>query len=175
MGKSWRQSRTATLLVGVSLILAAPSMFAAERDSSAMKRILVLGDSLSAGFGLKQSQAYPMLLAGKLHDAGLTNFELTNASQSGGTTSGGLQRLPSHLKRKVDIFIVELGINDAFRGVPVATIRNNLQRIIDMVKERNRVFASSSPGCNCPITQPTVTFSHLDKSTPTSPLRIRRR
>jgi acyl-CoA thioesterase I len=101
-----------------------------------MKRILVLGDSLSQGFGLKSSQAYPALLAEKFRAAGL-NFEIINASQSGGTTAGGLQRLPAHLKRKIDIFILELGINDAFRGVPIAEIRNNLQAIIDQVKARN--------------------------------------
>ena len=102
-----------------------------------MKRILVLGDSLSAGFGLRSSQAWPALVTEKLRAAGLTNFEITNASQSGGTTAGGLQRLPAHLKGKVDIFILELGINDAFRGVPIATIRNNLQSIIDQVRKRN--------------------------------------
>src|SRR5437016_8978724 len=101
-----------------------------------MKRILVLGDSLSGGFGLKSSEAYPALLTEKLRAANL-NFEITNASQSGGTTAGGLQRLPAHLKRKIDIFVLELGINDAFRGVPISEIRNNLQAIIEMVKARN--------------------------------------
>jgi acyl-CoA thioesterase I len=137
MGKSFRQSRSAILLVAVSLVLAAPSNGTVQRDSSPMKRILVLGDSLSAGFGLKSSQAWPALIADKLRAAGLTNFEVTNASQSGGTTAGGLQRLPAHLKPPVDIFILELGINDAFRGVPIATIKNNLQSIIDRVRERN--------------------------------------
>lgn len=101
-----------------------------------MKRILVLGDSLSAGFGLKSSQAWPALVTEKLRDAGL-NFEIINASQTGGTTADGLQRLPAHLKRKINIFILELGINDAFRGVPVLQIRSNLQTIIDRVKARN--------------------------------------
>ena len=49
----------------------------------------------------------------------------------------GLERLPGHLKRKIDIFILELGINDAFRGVPVDQMQNNLQQIIDKVKARN--------------------------------------
>ena len=101
-----------------------------------MKKILVLGDSLSGGFGLKPSEAYPTLLANKLRAAGL-NFQVTNASQTGGTSDGGLERLPGHLKRKIDIFILELGINDAFRGVPVDQIQNNLQQIIDKVKARN--------------------------------------
>ena len=124
------------LLLVVSLVLLAKSASAGSRDSSPVKRILVLGDSLSAGFGLSSRQAYPALLTDKLHDAGLTKFEITNASQSGGTTAGGLQRLPAHLKHKIDIFILELGINDAFTGVPIAQIRSNLQAIIDMVKAR---------------------------------------
>ena len=77
-----------------------------------------------------------MLLANKLRAASL-NFRVINASAAGGTTEGGLERLPAHLKRKIDIFIVELGINDAFRGVPVDQIQNNLQQIIDKVKTRN--------------------------------------
>ncbi len=100
------------------------------------KTILVLGDSLSQGFGLAPNEAYPRLLAKKLRAAGL-NFQVTNASAAGGTTEGGLERLPPHLKRKIDIFIVELGINDAFRGVPVDQIQNNLQQIIDKVRARN--------------------------------------
>ena len=123
-------------LASFALIFLPESAGAAPHDSSSVKRILVLGDSLSAGFGLSSRQAYPALLSEKLHEAGLTNFEITNASQSGGTTAGGLQRLPAHLKRKIDIFILELGINDAFRGVPISEIRNNLQAIINMVKAR---------------------------------------
>jgi len=104
--------------------------------ASPTKTILVLGDSLSQGFGLTPGEAYPMLLAKKLRAAGL-NFQVTNASAAGGTTEGGLERLPAHLKRRIDIFIVELGINDAFRGVPVDQIQNNLQQIIVKVKMRN--------------------------------------
>jgi acyl-CoA thioesterase-1 len=101
-----------------------------------MKTILIFGDSLSEGFMLKPREAYPMLLVDKLRNAGLS-FEVINASASGGTTEGGLRRLPPHLKRPVDIFILQLGINDAFRGVPVEQIRDNLQAIIDKVKTRN--------------------------------------
>jgi len=119
------------LLVGISVLLCALST-----SASPMKTILVLGDSLSDGFQLPRSDAYPALIANKLRAAGL-NFQVTNASASGGTTEGGLQRLPPHLKRKIDIFILELGINDAFRGVPVDQIRANLQTIIDQVKARN--------------------------------------
>ena len=100
------------------------------------KAILVFGNSLSDGFMLKRSEAYPALLAKRLRAAGL-NFSVTNASASGGTTEGGLERLPPHLKHRIDILILELGINDAFRGVPVEQIQNNLQEIIDLVKAKN--------------------------------------
>lgn len=129
-----KQWRTIAIISAVWWAQSAP---AAARDSLPMKRILVLGDSLSAGFGLRSSQAWPALVTEKLRTAGLTNFEITNASQTGGTTAGGLQRLPAHLKRTIDIFVLELGINDAFGGVPIAQIRNNLQATIDRVKERN--------------------------------------
>src|SRR5881227_2183111 len=111
-------------------------LFAPPASAAETKTILVLGDSLSQGFGLALGEAYPMLLAKKLRAAGL-NFRVINASAAGGTTEGGLERLPAHLKRKIDIFILELGINDAFRGVPVDQIQNNLQQIIDKVKTRN--------------------------------------
>jgi acyl-CoA thioesterase-1 len=111
-------------------------MLAQVAPAAEPKAILVFGDSLSGGFMLKSSEAYPALLAKKLRAAGL-NFLVTNASAVGGTTDGGLERLPPHLKHRIDILILELGINDAFRGVPVDQIQNNLQQIIDKVKARN--------------------------------------
>lgn len=123
-------------LVAALSILCVHAAWSATPTSSGMKTILVLGDSLSDGFQLKRSEAYPALIANKLRDAGL-NLQVTNASATGGTTEGGLERLPAHLKRKIDIFVLELGINDAFRGVPVGQIQNNLQQIIDRVKARN--------------------------------------
>ncbi len=123
-------------LVCIAVLLTVHVVIAVPRESSRMKTILVLGDSLSEGFQLKHSEAYPALLAERLRGAGL-NFEVTNASASGGTTEGGLRRLPPHLKNKIDIFILELGVNDAFLGVPVEQIQNNLQQIIEQVKQRN--------------------------------------
>ena len=118
-------------LSAILLIVAAELTATAE-----MKSVLVFGDSLSDGFMLQRSEAYPALLAQKLHAAGL-NFQVTTASAAGGTTQGGLERLPAHLKRRIDIFILELGINDALHGRPIDQIENNLQRIIDKVKTRN--------------------------------------
>src|SRR5215211_8978016 len=97
----------------VAAFLAMMSLgFAEQAPAGEPKAILVFGDSLSDGFMLKRSEAYPALISKKLRAAGL-NFVVTNASASGGTTDGGLERLPPHLKHKVDILILELGINDA--------------------------------------------------------------
>jgi len=120
----------ATFLLIISIVFAQPA------TAMETKTILVFGDSLSDGFMLKRSEAYPALLAKKLRAAGL-NFLVTNASASGGTTDGGLERLPPHLRHKIDVLILELGINDAFRGVPIDQIQKNLQEIIDKVKAKN--------------------------------------
>jgi acyl-CoA thioesterase-1 len=135
MGLVLRQLRTATLLAALVSMTCVGSTTAARRDSTRMKTILVLGDSLSDGFMLPRSQAYPALLAERLRREGM-NFEVTNASQSGGTSSGGVSRITPHLKRPIDILVVQLGINDAFRAVPVSEIRANLQSIIDKTKQR---------------------------------------
>jgi len=120
-----------TALSAILSVVAAQPAAVAEK-----KAILVFGDSLSDGFMLQRSEAYPALLAKKLQAAAL-NFQVTNASAAGGTTQGGLERLPAHLKHRIDILVLELGINDAFRGLPVDQIQNNLQQIIDNVKARN--------------------------------------
>ncbi len=136
MRKWVKQWRSGAFLGMILSLLCAQSGHAAGPDLPRMKTIFVFGDSLSDGFLLKRTQAYPALLIDKLRDAGL-RFEVINASASGDTTDGGLRRLPPHLKRKIDIFILELGINDAFRGATVDEIRNNLQAVIDKVKARN--------------------------------------
>jgi acyl-CoA thioesterase-1 len=121
----------------VAAFLAIMSLVFAEHAPDAqLKTILVFGDSLSDGFTLKRSQAYPALLAKKLRAAGL-NFQVINASASGGTTEGGLERLPPHLKHRIDIFVLELGINDAFGDLSIDQIQHNLQQIIDNVKGHN--------------------------------------
>src|SRR6478736_3528092 len=121
----------------VAAFLAMMSLVFVEHAPAAEpKAILVFGDSLSGGFTLKSSEVYPALLAKRLRAVGL-NFSVTSANASGGTTEGGLERLPPHLKHRIDILILELGINDAFRGLPIDQIQNNLQQIIDKVKARN--------------------------------------
>src|SRR5881394_2840832 len=120
----------------VAFVVMISLVFAEYSPAAEPKTILVFGDSLSEGLMLKHSEAYPALLVKKLRAAGL-NFLVTNASASGGTTDGGLERLPPHLKHRIDILILELGINDAFRGLSIDQIQNNLQQVIDKVKARS--------------------------------------
>jgi acyl-CoA thioesterase-1 len=123
---------------------------AAVRETFRLKTVLVLGDSLSEGFRLSPRDAWPMLLSQRLRQIG-PSFRIINASASGGTTEGGVRRLPAHLNRKIDIFVLELGINDAFRGIPIERIRNNLQAIIDKVKAKNPDAALLIIGMQFPI------------------------
>jgi acyl-CoA thioesterase-1 len=112
--------------------------------------VLVLGDSLSAGYGLKRSQAYPALLSEKAKGMG-SNLIVMNAGVSGDTTSGGLRRLPRLLQHHIDVLVIELGINDAFRGVPIPQIEANLQSIIDLSKKRYPQVRIVIAGMQLPI------------------------
>jgi len=95
--------------------------------------ILFLGDSLTAGLGVKKEQAYPALIQEKIHERNLS-FEVINAGLSGDTSAGGLARLDWVLRNKVDILVLALGANDGLRGLPIAAMKANLQAIIDKVK-----------------------------------------
>ncbi len=135
MAHGVKQLRSQAWWLALVGILCLQTAEAAKRDPSGVITIVALGDSLTAGYGLSRKQAYPALVGEKMRAAGY-DFEMVNAGSSGDTTSGGLQRLPSILRahKKIDVFILELGINDAFRGVPVDQIRANLQTIVDRVR-----------------------------------------
>ena len=98
--------------------------------------ILVLGDSLSAGYGISAEQGWVSLLARRLKDQGLPH-RVVNASISGDTTAGGLSRLPAALdKHKPSIVLIELGANDGLRGQPVAQMKRNLQKLVDLTEAK---------------------------------------
>jgi acyl-CoA thioesterase-1 len=146
--KQWRSlARLGALLATFSF----PTAGAAKRDASKVITIVALGDSLTAGYGLSRQQAYPALVAEKMRAAGY-EFEVVNAGSSGDTTAGGLRRLPAILRahKKIDVFILELGINDAFRAVPIDQIRANLQAIIDQVRARHPTAAIVIAGMQLP-------------------------
>jgi acyl-CoA thioesterase I len=94
----------------------------------------VFGDSLSAAYGLRPEQGWVALLDKRLQQEGY-KYELVNASVSGETTSGGLQRLPRALELHAPrIVVLELGANDALRGLPLATARDNLAKMIELAQ-----------------------------------------
>jgi acyl-CoA thioesterase-1 len=99
------------------------------------RTILVLGDSLSAAYGLRPEQGWVALLQQRLASAGY-GYEVVNASISGETTSGGLQRLPRALGlHQPGILILELGANDGLRGLPLAVAAENLEKMIALAKQ----------------------------------------
>lgn len=98
--------------------------------------ILVLGDSLSAGYGISAEQGWVSLLARRLKDQGFVH-RVVNASISGDTSAGGLSRLPAALdKYQPAIVLIELGANDGLRGQPVAQMRSNLQKLAALTRAR---------------------------------------
>ncbi len=98
-------------------------------------RIVVLGDSLTAGLGLAPDDAFPALLQRRLDEEGIA-YDVVNAGVSGDTSAGGLRRLDWALDGDVRILIVALGGNDALRGLGVDDLRRNLSAIIERAKAR---------------------------------------
>jgi acyl-CoA thioesterase-1 len=99
--------------------------------------ILILGDSLSAGYGIDPKLGWVHLLQQRLQDQHFA-YTVVNASISGDTTSNGLQRLPTALaKYQPKITIIELGGNDGLRGLPPPLIKKNIQQLIDLAHAAN--------------------------------------
>jgi len=101
------------------------------------KTILCFGDSITAGYGLDETNdAYTGVLQNKIDSLGL-NYTVVNSGVSGETTAGGRSRIKWVLNQDVDVFLLELGANDGLRGVPLSETRANLQAIIDAVQQKN--------------------------------------
>lgn len=110
------------------MVLHAPAVHAGSQ-------VLVLGDSLSAGYNIELAQGWVQLLQQRLKDQGY-GHSVVNASMSGETTGGGLNRLPRALKlHSPEVVIVELGGNDGLRALPLSVIRSNLEKIIALSQE----------------------------------------
>ena len=146
----------ASLAVGVCLALSACGGRAEDREAaagtsaatapvapapetpeaeSARPRVVVLGDSLTAGLGLLETQSFPALLQQKIDEEGY-QFDVENAGVSGDTSAGGLRRLDWALQGDVRVVILELGANDGLRGLSVAEMKNNLTAIVQRCRER---------------------------------------
>jgi acyl-CoA thioesterase-1 len=98
--------------------------------AAAARTLLVFGDSLSAGYGVRVEESWPTLLQKRLDTEGY-GYRVVNASVSGETTSGGVQRLPRALSlHHPAVVVLELGANDGLRGLPFATTRTNLDQMV---------------------------------------------
>jgi acyl-CoA thioesterase-1 len=128
----------AALLIAVPVVAATPPPGAAPAPSSgaaaagSARTILVLGDSISAGYGIRVEEGWVALLQARLRKEGY-GYRVVNASVSGETTTGGLTRLPRALRLHAPaIVILELGGNDGLRGLPLTDTRANLTRMTDL-------------------------------------------
>jgi acyl-CoA thioesterase I len=108
------------------------SFIALHNAVASARTILVFGDSLSAAYGIRPEQGWVTLLTQRLQAQGY-GYQVVNASVSGETSSGGLERLPRALKlHEPGIVILELGANDGLRGLPVNALRDNLARMVQV-------------------------------------------
>lgn len=110
---------------------------------------MVLGDSITAGYGLDPTQAYPALLQQKIDAAGLP-YTVANAGVSGDTTSGGLRRIDWALGRGADVLIVALGGNDGLRGISPQQTAENLAGIIQRARAKSPTIAVIVAGMQMP-------------------------
>lgn len=116
------------VMITTAALLASSTTFA--------KTILILGDSISAGYGFNVEQGWVAKLQQRLNQKYPKQHQVVNASVSGETTSGALARLPKLLTTyKPDIVVIELGGNDALRGQPPLSIQNNLNRLVTLSKK----------------------------------------
>jgi acyl-CoA thioesterase-1 len=125
--------------LGWPVLRGTPAEPAAPAAASApvKERVLVvLGDSLSAGFGVDPNEAWPARIQEKIREAGLP-WKLVNAGVSGDTSAGGLRRLDWILRRPVDALLIELGGNDGLRGLPLEATRTNLQSVIERTRAKH--------------------------------------
>ena len=109
---------------------------AKNADSAVTKKTIVFfGNSLTAGYGLSPSEAFPAIIQNKIDSLGLP-YKVINAGVSGETSSGGNGRIDWILRQPLDVFILELGANDGLRGIPLSETKKSLQSIIDKVKAK---------------------------------------
>ena len=113
------------------------------------KRIVILGDSITAGYGLDLSQAYPALIQQKIAKAKLP-FIVVNAGVSGDTSAGGLRRVTWALSKGADILIVALGGNDGLRGIPPDETKKSLIGIVKKARIKNPEIKTLIAGMQMP-------------------------
>jgi acyl-CoA thioesterase I len=100
------------------------------------KAVVVLGDSIAAGYGVDPDEAFPAILEQKIKSAGLP-YRVVNAGVSGDTTASGARRISWLLRNRIDVLLIELGGNDGLRGITPDETARNLQQIIDKLRDKN--------------------------------------
>jgi acyl-CoA thioesterase-1 len=133
MGKTFLRKLVAGLLLGASGLLSAEK---APNATDTNKRIVILGDSITAGYGLDPADAYPALLQQKIAAAKLP-YTVANAGVSGDTTAGGLRRIAWAMGKGADILVIALGGNDGLRGISPEETKKNLLGIIEKARTKN--------------------------------------
>ncbi len=118
------------------LLLGALAVSMPQTSGQTPKRVVFLGDSITAGYGLKKEEAYPALIQ-KLAQADGHNIQIINAGLSGDTTSGGLRRIHVLARKPMDLLVIALGGNDGLRGIPPKASQTNLESIVDVVQEKH--------------------------------------
>ncbi|MEE2776121.1 MAG: arylesterase [Acidobacteriota bacterium] len=121
----WRALALATLWLPSAAMAVAPASLT----------VVFLGDSLTAGYGVEEDQAYPAILERQLTGEG-HRVRIVNGGMSGDTTAGGLRRLRWLLKQEPDVLVVGLGGNDGLRGLPVEVTEKNLSRIVAVARDQ---------------------------------------
>lgn len=126
----------ATIAIAMLLFLNQKAVWATDAQDKAI--ILVMGDSISAGYGIQREEGWVNLLSVELARTEQP-YSVVNASISGETTSGGLARLPQALEsHNPAVVVIELGGNDGLRGYPTNTIRHNLQTMVELAVDQGR-------------------------------------
>lgn len=103
----------------------------------AQKKIIILGDSLTEGYGVAKEQAYPSLIQKKLDQIYPNNYKVINGGVSGSTTASGISRLRWFLKVKPSFLVLALGANDGLRGIKVSESQKNLENIIILAQKKH--------------------------------------
>lgn len=103
-------------------------------DSTSEKTVVFIGDSLTEGYGVQRSEAFPEVVGGLLTEKG-HRIKVINGGISGSVSADADRRVRWYLKSKPSLIVIELGGNDALKGTPIATIKSNLGRAIDVAKE----------------------------------------
>lgn len=133
--RSPSDSTTTTIATPAGAEAPQPASRPLPAPAASTPRIVILGDSLTAGLGLPMDQAYPTLIQQRLKKGGF-DYEVVNAGVSGDTSAGGLSRLDWALQGDVRVLVVALGGNDALRGLPPTQLEQNLAAIIERAQAR---------------------------------------